>query len=112
MAAAHHFYLCEANGRACVSTTRTPSRGQAISVHAASHISAYRLMASWHEDDSGRPRFVGAAFPKHYRSEPMALTPLGEAKRFVELYGHGTDVSRHPYVPERDGCLEKWRQRS
>ncbi len=41
----------------------------------------------------------------------MNVKTLREAKRFVELYGHGTDPAGHPYVPERDGSMLEWETR-
>ncbi|MDQ6798440.1 MAG: hypothetical protein M3011_10575, partial [Actinomycetota bacterium] len=67
-----------------------------LRVGASSHMGAYRLTATWHEDGDGRGRFAGASFLKHDFAEPMALKTLREATRLAELYGRPTDANPPP----------------
>lgn len=70
-----------------------------VRVSASSHMGAYRITATWHEDGDGRAHFVGATFLKHDFTEPMALKTLREAKRLAELYGQRVDPTPQPPQP-------------
>ncbi len=104
--------LCEANGweHVVVNDDETDTT-QAISVEAMNQLGSHRLHACWIEHDDGRADFAGARLATNFEPGSMKVDVLGEAQRFVELHGHGTDPANHPYVPERDGSKLEWESR-